>query len=195
MLDPRPDTETVVVTALAGLAGRRAEPLRLLDLGTGSGAILCALLVEWPAATGLGVDRSWEACRIARANAAACGVGSRALLVCADWTAAARGPFDAIVSNPPYIETGALAGLDPEVRDHDPRLALDGGPDGLSAYRALAPALPHLLAPGGLAVLEIGWSQASAVTALLAGQGLSALATHRDGGGRDRVVAGRRPVA
>ena len=193
VLDPRPDTETVVDAALAAMRGRDDETLRVLDLGTGSGAILCALLSQWPKAVGLGVDRSIEACCIARANVMACALEDRALVVAADWADAVAGPVDVIVSNPPYIESAVIDTLDPEVRDHDPRLALDGGSDGLDAYRLLCPLLPRLLAPTGAAVFEVGFAQAAAVAALFAAHGLLKVATARDLGGHDRAVIGRRP--
>lgn len=191
VLDPRADTETVVSAALAAMRDRMGEPLRVLDLGTGSGAILCAMLHEWRNATGVGVDRSPAACGVASANVAALGLSRRATIVDGDWAASLAGPFDLVVSNPPYIETAALAGLDPEVRDHDPVLALDGGADGLDAYRAIAASLPRLLAPGGCVVLEIGSTQAQAVAAVLNDYGLAVSGIVRDLGGHQRaIVAG-----
>lgn len=188
VLDPRPDSETLVEAALA-LAPRPCA--RVLDLGTGSGALLCALLTEWPEASGLGVDRSVEACRVARRNVEACGCGARALVVAGDWGAALAGPFDVVVSNPPYIRSDDIAGLDPEVRDHDPALALDGGADGLAAYRAIAPLAARLLAPGGLLAVEVGWTQGEDVAGLLAQAGFGEVGRRRDLGGHDRVVTGR----
>lgn len=191
VLDPRADTETVVSAALAAMRGRADERLRVLDLGTGSGAILCAVLHELKDATGWGVDRSPAACGVARANLAALGLAGRATIVEGDWAAALAERFDLVVSNPPYIETAALAGLDPEVREHDPVLALDGGADGLDAYRAIASSLPRLLAPGGRVVLEVGSTQARAVAALLTDRGLVVSSIVRDLGGHQRaVVAG-----
>lgn len=189
VLDPRPDTETLVETALALAAPR--HPARVLDLGTGSGALLCALLGEWPDAVGIGVDRSVEACRVARCNVEACGFGARALIVAGDWGAGLAGPFDVVVSNPPYVASDAIPGLDPEVRDHDPALALDGGPDGLDAYRVIAPLAARLLVPGGLLALEVGWTQAAEVAALLTRAGFADVARRRDLGGHERVVSGR----
>lgn len=188
VLDPRADTETVVSAALAAMRDRAGERLSVLDLGTGSGAILCALLHEWQDAIGLGLDRSAEACRVARANLAALGLATRAAIVEGDWAASLAGPFDVVVANPPYIETAVLGGLDPEVRDHDPLLALDGGADGLDAYRVIAGELPRLLAPGGCVVLEVGSTQAQAVAALLAERGLAVGSIVRDLGGHQRVV-------
>ncbi len=194
VLDPRPDTETLVAAVLDALAPRRAEPLRLLDLGTGSGAILCALLTELPAAAGWAVDRSAAACAVARDNLADHGLAARSLVMQGDWASAlASGCFDAVVSNPPYIETGAIAGLDRDVREHDPPAALDGGVDGLAAYRILAAELPRLLAPGGIVGFEVGHGQDGDVSALTAEAGLEGVAAHRDLAGIRRVVTGRRP--
>ena len=189
VLDPRPDTEILVEAALAALEARRAEPLRLLDLGVGSGAILAALLSRLPAAFGIGVDRSEPACRVARSNLAALGFGGRSAVVCADWANPFRGAFDAIVSNPPYIATWEIAGLATEVRAHDPRAALDGGADGLAAYRILAAAVPQLLGPKGIVALEVGATQAESVADLLAATGvLKPRDLLRDLGGHVRVV-------
>ena len=189
VLDPRPDTEILVDAVLAALGARRDGPLRLLDLGIGSGAILGALLTKLPSAYGVGVDRSAAACRIAWNNLAALGLAGRSAIICGDWTAALGGTFDVIVSNPPYIASGEIAGLAPEVRDHDPRAALDGGPDGLTAYRVLAPAAAALLAPGGILAFEVGAGQSELVVALLAATGaLTAITSVRDLGGHSRVV-------
>jgi release factor glutamine methyltransferase len=191
VLDPRPDTETIVTAALRSLAPRRAERLAVLDLGTGSGAILCALLTELPQARGIGVDLSAEACSVARANIARCGLQDRAEVIEGIWSVGIGSRFDLVVSNPPYIETAMIDDLSPEVRDHDPRLALDGGADGLDAYRAICPALPTLLQPDGLVVFEVGAGQAAEVSALLEAAGLTVLRTERDLGGHQRaVVAG-----
>lgn len=192
VLDPRPDTETLVAAVLDALSPRRDAPLRLLDLGTGSGAILCALLSELPGATGLAVDRSAGACAVARRNLAAGGLASRSLVIRGDWAAAlGGGAFDAVVSNPPYIESAVIPGLDRDVRDHDPLAALDGGPDGLAAYRVLAADLPRLLAPGGVAAFEIGQGQEVAVAGLMGAAGLAGLAVRPDLAGIGRVVLGR----
>lgn len=186
-LEPRPDTETVVEAALARIADRDT-PAQLLDLGTGSGCLLVALLSELPRARGLGIDRSAAAAAAARANAAENGVGARAAFLCGDWAEAVEARFDLVVSNPPYIRAGALAGLAPEVARHDPRLALDGGADGLDAYRAILAALPRLLAPGGCAVLEIGFDQAGDLAELAAGAGLDMAEMRRDLAGHPRAV-------
>ena len=192
VLDPRPDTETIVEAALAAFAARRAEPLRVLDLGVGSGALLCALLSELSAARGLGVDLSEGAAAAARANVEALGFSDRAEVRVGEWAAGLAGPFDLVVANPPYVRSGDIAFLEREARVHDPRLALDGGPDGLDAYRALAPEIARLLAPTGRFFLEVGAGQADAVRRLAAAAGLVDLATHRDLAGIERVVSGGR---
>ena len=171
VLDPRPDSETLVEAGLAALA-RRDRPWRLLDLGTGSGCLLLALLSELPAATGLGIDRSPAALRIAADNADRLGLAARARFACGDWGAGVAGEFDLILCNPPYIPSDAIAGLAPEVALYEPRLALDGGPDGLACYRRLAPQLGPLAASGGTILLELGDGQADAVAGLMAGVGL-----------------------
>ncbi len=169
VLDPRSATETLIETVLGHAARSPRENWRILDLGTGSGAILCSLLQSLLGSSGIGVDISPGACAIARKNLAALGLARRGLIVCCDWTRALRGPFDAIVSNPPYVARGEIARLAPEVRDHDPRLALDGGEDGLAAYREIIPASRDLLAPGGLIALEVGAGQYGTVASLLTG--------------------------
>lgn len=186
-LVPRPDTETVVETALAGLADRTA-PLRILDLGTGSGCILVALLSELRNAFGIGLDRSVPALRTARENALANGVSARAAFVAGDWAAALAGRFDLVVSNPPYIATDRIAGLSAEVRLHDPAAALDGGADGLDAYRRIV-AAGSLLAEGGLLVLEVGAGQAEDVAALGLAAGFSGPCITGDLAGHARVVS------
>ncbi|MFS8036960.1 peptide chain release factor N(5)-glutamine methyltransferase [Xanthobacter sp. AM11] len=192
-LVPRPDTETVVEEALARCPQRDA-PLRILDLGTGTGAILAALLVERPAATGVGIDRSEGAARTARDNLARLGVGARSAVLVGDWGTGVRGGFDLVVSNPPYIAAGHMAGLPVEVGRHDPALALVAGADGLCAYRAIAADLPRLLAPGGAAVLELGAGQEPDVAALLSASGLRlAGPARRDLGGIARALCAFRP--
>lgn len=188
-LVPRPDTESVVEAALAILPDRRASR-RILDLGTGSGCILVALLSEWPEAVGVGIDRAPGAVRAARANAIANGVGDRALFACGDWGEALRGPFDLVVSNPPYIATGDIAGLDREVAGHDPLAALDGGDDGLVAYRTILRSLATngLLRPGGPIVLEVGFDQAAAVQAIGKEAGLRFAGITHDLAGHARVL-------
>jgi release factor glutamine methyltransferase len=190
VLDPRPDTETLVAAVLTEFADRRAEPLRILDLGAGSGAILCALLTEFGAAAGFAIDVSAAAAAQARANLATCGLAKRSHVVVGSWGAALSDRFDIVVSNPPYIARDAIGGLAREVRDHDPTLALDGGLDGLDAYRQIAPQLAGFLRPGGRFFLEIGAGQAESVAAILAAQGLTRPATYADLTGLARVVAG-----
>jgi release factor glutamine methyltransferase len=189
VLTPRPDTETVVEQALKAFPEGRA--FSVLDLGVGSGAILLAILAERPAAKGLGVDVSEEALAVARENAANLGLASRTVLLRGDWT---RGlgdaGFDLMVANPPYIPSADIAALEPEVRDHEPRLALDGGADGLDAYRALAPEILRVLKPGGRFALEIGWDQSAAVETLMKNAGAMAVMTVKDLAQRDRVVLG-----
>lgn len=165
VLVPRPETETIVEAALRAKPVRES-PLRVLDLGVGSGAILGALLIERPNATGVGVDRSERALSIARSNLEALGVGQRANLVRADWAQALRGRFDLVVSNPPYIPSKVIGNLEADVRVHDPSAALDGGADGLDCYRAILSDLARLLAPEGIAVLELGDGQEPAVAEL-----------------------------
>jgi release factor glutamine methyltransferase len=173
-LVPRPDTETVVELALEIVRAAPPRPLRIADLGTGTGAILLALLHELPAAFGVGTDISLEALRTARRNAADLGLASRAAFVACNYAAALAGPFDLIVSNPPYVRSADIAGLGPEVRDHDPLTALDGGADGLDAYRALVPQAVELLAPGGALVVEGGKDQSGPIEALMTAAGLRA---------------------
>ena len=191
-LVPRPDTETVVETAL-GLVPDRAAPLRIADFGTGSGCLLVALLHELPNAAGLGIDLSFEALVTARRNAWANGVGARAHFALSRWAEGVSGPFDLIVSNPPYIASPVIPGLDPEVRDHDPLLALDGGPDGLEPYRIILGEAGRLLAPGGLLVVEIGYDQAQDVKDLARAHGLEILNVVYDLSGSPRCVALKRP--
>ena len=192
VLDPRADTETLVEAALAALAPRRAEALRVLDFGVGSGAILASVLGEWRRAKGLGVDVSPAAAAVARANLDALGFGERARVRVGNWGDGLGGPFDVIVANPPYIATADIAGLAADVRDYDPRIALDGGADGLDAYRALAPEIDRLLAPEGRFFLEIGVGQGDDVAAILARAGLKCVVQRRDLGGIERVIGGVR---
>jgi len=190
VLVPRPETETVVEAALEVVARDRA--LRIADLGTGSGAILLALLSELPSAYGIGTDRSERALAVARRNAVDLGLAGRATFVACHFADAVAGACDLVVANPPYIPSDDIATLAPEVRDHDPRLALDGGRDGLAAYRAIAADAARVLAPGGWVAVEIGIGQAEAVAALLAQHGLVVpCEPRRDLAGRPRVVMGR----
>ena len=194
-LVPRPDTETIVEATLEILrAGDRSQTrLRIADLGTGSGAILLALLTELPDATGIGTDLSTAALGTAKANAQYLGLASRADFIVSDYADALSGTFDLIVSNPPYIRSADIAGLAAEVRDHDPHLALDGGRDGLEAYRRIAPQAARLLSPGGLLVLEIGQGQDDDVARLVAAAGLTVMGpAKRDLAGIGRAVLGRK---
>ena len=196
VLDPRPDTETVVAAVLDALGVRRDDPLTILDLGTGSGAILCALLSECRRATGWAVDRSAAACAVARGNLAAHGFAARSLVLQGDWAAALRPRrFDVVVSNPPYIESAVIPSLDRDVREHDPLIALDGGADGLDCYRALSADLPRLLSPGGIACVEVGQGQDGDVARLMEVAGLGGIATRADLGGIARAVSARQAAS
>lgn len=189
VLVPRPETETLLEAALA-LRPDRASVHHIVDLGTGSGALLLAALSEYPAAIGLGMDRSPAALEVARRNAAATGFAPRTLFALGDWSSAlAPGSVDLLLCNPPYVASGEIASLAPEVRDHEPRAALDGGPDGLAAYRAILPDLPRILAPGGLAILEVGVGQADAVAVLGSAFGLALREMRQDLGGTARSLA------
>jgi len=193
VLVPRPDSETVIEAALA-LMPERSRPWRILDLGLGSGCLLLTLLREFPAARGVGLEASESALGVAEANAVSLAVADRARLVLGDWRLpgwAERldGPFDLVVSNPPYIEAAAVAGLMPEVSRFEPGLALDGGPDGLAAYRAIAAAAPQLVSHGGRLLLEAGAGQASDIAGIFQALGFTAEAPWRDLGGVDRVVS------
>jgi len=167
-LVPRPETETVVEAALAALHDRRNDDLRIADLGTGSGAILLALLSELPNAFGVGTDRSMGAIATARINAIDLHLSQRAAFVACDFSSALRGPFDLLVSNPPYIASGEIGRLQVDVRAHDPHFALDGGADGLAAYRAIAADARRLLVPRGILVVELGAGQLAAVSDVMA---------------------------
>jgi release factor glutamine methyltransferase len=191
VLDPRADTETLIALALDLSRDRRHEELTILDLGVGSGAILCALLSELPSARAIGVDLSASACAAAMVNLSRCGVASRAMILRGRWAEALNARFDLVVSNPPYIESAEIATLAPEVRLHDPRLALDGGADGLACYREICADLPRLLAPRALALLEVGAGQAASVAALLRAHGLEIAEIRRDYSHRERAVAAR----
>lgn len=181
VLDPRPETETLVAEALAGPFSR------VLDLGVGSGCILVTLLAERSGATGLGVDLSGEALDVARRNAARLGVGERAGFVQGEWLGPVAGAFDLIVSNPPYIAAAEMAGLQPEVRDHEPRMALTDEGDGLSAYRSILVGAAAHLAPGGRLLVEVGASQADAVLAIGRSAGWARAETRPDLDGRARL--------
>ncbi|MCA0201918.1 MAG: peptide chain release factor N(5)-glutamine methyltransferase [Proteobacteria bacterium] len=189
-LDPRPDTETLVSAALA----RKAQypgPRRILDLGTGTGCILLAILSEWPEATGLGIDRAPQAVEGATDNAARLGLTPRAAFREGNWCDGLEERFDLIVSNPPYIALGEAAALSPDVVRFDPHPALFGGEDGLEAYRALIPAAKPRLQEGGLLLLEIGATQAEGVESLLVAAGFAPESRVFDLGGKTRVVTAR----
>lgn len=191
VLDPRADTETLVALALRLTANRRGEVLSFLDLGSGSGAILCALLAESPAAWGVAVDLSAAACDATRANLATLGLASRASVLRGRWAEAISGRFDVVVSNPPYVKRADIATLAPEVTLHDPALALDGGVDGLACYREIAAELPRLLKDDGMALFEAGAGQIGEISALLEIAGLEIAGVERDFGGHERAVAAR----
>lgn len=186
-LDPRPDSETVVEAAL-GWCGEWRGPLRVLDLGTGTGCLLLAVLEARPEATGIGTDIAAGAVAAAARNAAALGLSERASFRRADWDSGIGGRFDLILSNPPYIPTSEIDALEPEVSLWDPKAALDGGADGLNAFRQLAPAVAGRLAPGGAAFLEIGAGQAEPVEAIMAAEGLTRFDRKADLGGIVRCL-------
>jgi len=190
-LDPRPDSETLIEAALAHWPDCAAR-LRALDLGTGSGALLLALLSEYPNAAGLGVDRLPGAVAMAQQNAVASGLADRAEFItddwAGDWSDTGRGPADVILANPPYLSRAAMDSLVPEVADFDPTSALDGGIDGLDSYRTLAPVVRRRLKPGGRAFIELGQGQAEAVGALMALVGLRVAGLRRDLGGVERCL-------
>jgi release factor glutamine methyltransferase len=187
-LDPRPDSETLVEAALAALADRRGDALSVLDLGTGTGCLLLAVLSELPRAEGIGVDLSQSAARVARENAQRLGLDARCRFLVGDWAAALDARFDLILSNPPYIPRGEISALQREVAQFEPLLALDGGLDGLDAYRCLADLLPRLLRPGGVAVLEVGAGQWAPVAAIVEGAGVAVAAAVHDLSGMARCV-------
>jgi release factor glutamine methyltransferase len=190
VLVPRPETETVVEAALDAVArdARQLAQLRIFDIGTGSGALLLALLSELPNAVGTAADISAAALDIARANAERSGLAGRCTFIACDIAAGVPGPFDLIVSNPPYVVHGEIASLPPEVRDYDPALALDGGADGLDGYRAIAAQARRLLAPGGKVIVELGAGQEAAVRALFTKAGLAAAAVLNDLAGIPRAL-------
>ncbi|MCB1352515.1 MAG: peptide chain release factor N(5)-glutamine methyltransferase [Rhodobacteraceae bacterium] len=183
VLDPRPETETLIALALEG-----ARPARILDLGTGSGALLLTLLAEWPEATGLGIDASPAALEVAARNARRLGVAARAELRPGDWCTGLAERFDLIVCNPPYIPAADLEGLDRDVREWEPRMALSPGVTGLESYRTIAAGIGACLAPGGRALFEIGADQGESVPALMREVGFENVRLHLDMGGKARSV-------
>jgi release factor glutamine methyltransferase len=193
VLVPRPDSETLIEAALA-LMPDRQRPWRILDLGLGSGCLLLTLLREYPAASGVGLEISEEALAVAQANAQTLGVAARVRLMSGDWRQPdwpqrLGGPFDLLVSNPPYIEAGAIERLMPEVARYEPKQALDGGPDGLVAYRTIATAAPALVVPGGRLLVEAGEGQAAEISRIFASAGLAIQVPWKDLAGIDRVVS------
>lgn len=191
VLVPRPETETVVELALDMSVGLRKEKVRVLDIGTGSGALLLALLSELGNADGIGTDVSPKALAVARMNAERHGLAGRCAFVCCDIAAGVAGPFDLIVSNPPYIVHDDIAALAPDVQDYDPLLALDGGADGLTSYRAIALGAAGLLAPGGLVIVELGAGQERQVRTLFTKAGLEVIAARHDLAGIPRALAAK----
>jgi len=191
VLVPRPETEHLIEEVLHRWPGRR-RPLRILDLGTGSGCILVTLLHLYRNAVGVGVDRSREALDCTRTNAEAAGCAARARLLRGDWAQALVGPFDLVVSNPPYVTAAEHAALEAEVRLFEPEAALIGGVDGLDAYRAIAADLPRLLAPDGLCMVEIGRGQARSIEAIVAAASLETIARRADLAGHTRCLTIRR---
>lgn len=185
-LEPRPDSETLV--EVAAKKHKNTRKPRILDLGTGTGCLLLALLHELPEATGVGVDVAPRAVEQAKSNAARLGFSSRADFQVSNWLENVSGSFDAIISNPPYIPAAEIPSLMPEVRDHDPLRALDGGEDGLTCYRFLIPKLPAFLKPNAFVIFEVGTGQANDVAALLSQNGFSGLSKHKDLGGIERCV-------
>lgn len=186
-LVPRPDSETLIEAALEVLP-RRDGRWRMLDLGTGGGCLLLALLHERPYATGLGIDTCAKALEVAKGNADALGLAGRADFQIGDWARGLDGTFDVIVANPPYIPEDEIYVLAPEVAQYEPKLALSGGADGLQCYRDMAPDLVGRLVPGGTVIIEIGVGQADAVAALLARHGLAESARRKDLAGRNRCI-------
>lgn len=193
VLDPRADSETLVGGVLAVIPDRTAS-LRIVDFGTGSGCLLLSLMRELPNATGVGIDVSPPALAVARDNAERLGVSSRCIFRLGSWGKGIEGTFDILISNPPYIESGVVPALEPEVADYDPLLALDGGADGLDAYRAVIPDMARLAAKDAFAALEVGMGQDVAVSRLLTAAGFGEIAVLPDLSGIGRVVTGRKSV-
>jgi release factor glutamine methyltransferase len=193
VLDPRSDSETLIEAVTRRLPDKKAK-LRFLDLGSGSGCLLLALLSEYGNASGLGIDILPAAVDIARGNATNLGLGSRARFEMGDWCDLHLDTqFDVVIANPPYVPTADIAGLAPEVRLHDPTLALDGGDDGLEAYRQLATSLADMLKTRGIAVLECGMGQAGAVSGILSAAGFHSIAVAKDLSGIERCLVAENP--
>jgi release factor glutamine methyltransferase len=193
VLIPRPDTETLVEAALAEF--KSTPPARIVDLGTGSGALLIALLIEWPKATGLALDKSEAALHIAGRNAQRLGVANRAAFRLGDWWEGIDERFDLVISNPPYVTRSEMAALDADVRDFEPHLALEAGAAGLDAIERITAGLARHLAPEGRAVVEIGHEQGEAAAALFTKAGLEVVRIAKDLAARDRAVVARLPQA
>jgi release factor glutamine methyltransferase len=193
VLVPRPETETIIEAALDAAVrdALQMEKLRILDIGTGSGALLLALLSELPNATGIGTDISAAALEVARGNAERNDLAARCTFIACDIATGVQGPFDLIVSNPPYVARGDIASLSPEVRDYDPTVALDGGTDGLDGYRAIAADAKSLLAQGGRLIVELGMGQETAVRALFTKAGLAVADAHDDLAGIPRALSAK----
>lgn len=189
-LDPRPDSETVIAAALARLDSRE-RPYQILDLGTGTGCLLLALMSELPNATGVGVDIAPETAHVARLNAARLGFADRTRFVVGDWTIPIGGQFDVILCNPPYVRTGDIDGLSREVAMFEPRRALDGGADGLDAFRALGPGLRRITGTTGFVVVEVGAGQAEAVSGILTEAGFADLSRTADLAGIERCISAK----
>tara|TARA_B100000686_G_C16659977_1_gene900365 strand:+ start:17 stop:877 length:861 start_codon:yes stop_codon:yes gene_type:complete len=190
VLDPRPDSE-IVVSAVLGKYPESGRALQIADLGTGTGCLLLSILSERPTAEGMGVDISESALSIARKNALRFGLSARATFVQSDWDSALDKTFDVVLSNPPYIPTAEIEGLAPEITLYEPRCAIDGGADGLVAYRQIADALPRILKPNGLVALEIGQGQEGSVPEILRDSGIQAVSLEKDLAGIPRCVLGR----
>ncbi len=186
-LDPRPDSETLIDALIKRFADRDGE-LNILDLGTGTGCLLLSLLKEFKNASGIGVDISEAALKVARENAKAHGLTFRTRFLQSDWCREVKQQYDIVISNPPYIASGDIAGLMPEVAEFEPKQALDGGADGLDAYRVIVAALPGILAPTGIAAFEIGAGQQAALEELAAKHGLVTLGTRTDINGITRCI-------
>ena len=190
VLDPRPDSEIIVSSVLAYYP-ETDRPLKIADLGTGTGCLLLSILHERPTAEGIGVDISESTLSTARENASILGLSARTTFVQSDWDSELDGTFDVVLSNPPYIPTAEIEGLAPEIARYEPRCAIDGGADGLVAYRRIADALPQLLEPNGLVALEIGQGQDSSVPKILRDSGIKIVSLEKDMAGIPRSVLGR----
>ena len=193
VLDPRPDTETLIETALSFVENTPNAPLKILELGSGSGAIACALLSELPKAEAIVVDLSPHACQASKTNLARCGLSNRAFVLQARWYEAIEAQFDLIISNPPYIASSKLNTLAASVRLYDPLLALDGGEDGLDCYRAIIQDLPRVLKSRGLVIFELGYGQSAEVKHMLKAMNLEVEKIARDLAGHERALAARAP--